>query len=256
MLNKNKAMKEINVVVIYRCVDKKLYGQNMKKIALILVCLIMGQLFADDGSGLDTISFDMTARQWVNTETALVSVSINMTLNSTNVVKARQDIMDKLQKIAKGEWHITQFDRSVDSSGLEKISVNAQSRIMQADLTPIYQNAKSVSLPGASFSISAIEFKPSLVELQNAKAKLRETLYGLIKEELTRINKIYSPQNFTINDLSFSEGGPIPVARNMQGDMMSNAMVLGGAAPLVVSNELTLQAQVKAASNRQPSIAK
>lgn len=200
---------------------------------------------------LDTVGFQIASKQWVTTQTAVLTVNINATLNNADLVKARSDIMERLGKIAKGEWHLIQFDRSQDSSGLEKLYVQAQARVPQSVLTNVYQNAKSVSKPGAHYEIGTIDFKPSLEEVQQVRVQLRERLYAQVNDELARINKVYSGQNYSLNNLVFNEGdqGPLPLNRD-EGKM--NAMVMPVAAPaLTVSNELTMTAVAQAASNRQ-----
>ena len=133
----------------------------MKKIAGIFAALVFSfAASAMEASTqpeliLDTVVFQVAAKQWVGTQTALLTVSINATLTNADLIKARKDIMDKLVKIAPGEWHLTQFDRSQDNSGLEKLYVQAEARIPQSSLTSVYQNAKSVSLPGASYNIAS-----------------------------------------------------------------------------------------------------
>lgn len=89
---------------------------------------------------LDEVTFQVSAKQWVSTQTALLMVNVNATLDNADLVRARADIMEKLTKIAAGEWHLTQFDRSQDSSGLEKLYVQAQSRVNQASLTSIFNS--------------------------------------------------------------------------------------------------------------------
>lgn len=125
-------------------------------------------------------------------------------------MKARADIMDSLNKIAKGEWHLVQFDRSQDSSGLEKLYVQAQARVDQSALTNIYQNAKSVSKPGAKYEISGVEFKPSLEETQVVRAKIREQIYQQVNDEIDRMNKAYPKQNYSVSNLVFSRVTTFP----------------------------------------------
>ncbi len=203
---------------------------------------------------LDTVVFQMAAKQWVSTQTALLSVTINATLSNADLVKARADIMTKLVKIAGGEWHLTQFDRSQDSSGLEKLYVQAQARVAQGSLTNIYQNAKSVSKPGATYEIGSVEFKPSLDEVQQVRTQLREKLYQQVLDELTRMNKIYTNQTYSVSNLVFAEGDgvqPLPQQKGYQTPAMMNAMVMPAGGTMAVSNELTMTATVQAASNRQ-----
>ena len=229
----------------------------MKKTVGVLLLLALNPVVHSAGSqeGLvvDTVLFQVSAKQWVSTQTALLSVNINATLSNADLVKARADIMDKLVKIAGGEWHLTQFDRSQDSSGLEKLSVQAEARVSQSSLTNIYQNAKSVSKPGATYAIGAVEFKPSLDEMQQGRTELREKLYKQAHDELARINKVYTGQNYSLFNLTFTEGEgpPLPLVKAYQTPAMMNAMSMPSPAPITVSNELTMTAMVQVASNRQ-----
>jgi hypothetical protein len=205
---------------------------------------------------LDKINFQVSSKQWVSTQSALLNVSINVTLSSADLVKARADIMDRLNKIAKGEWHLVEFNRSQDNSGLEKLDVQAQVRVNQAALTDVYKNAKSVSLPGAKYEISGIDFKPSLEETQAVWSQVRQNIYTQVNEELARINKNYPAQNYTVSNLVFIEGanGSPPSPPRMYQAKALNTLAMGAAPPapaLTVSNELVLTAWVEVASNRK-----
>ncbi|HHT0594866.1 TPA: hypothetical protein ACTXXA_003672 [Legionella anisa] len=203
---------------------------------------------------LDKIDFQLSAKQWVTTQTALLGVNINVTLTSADLVKARADIMERLNKIAKGEWHLIEFDRSQDSSGLEKLYVQAQARVSQEVLTDIYKNTKDVSLPGAKYEISSVDFKPSFDETQAVLAQIRQRLYEQVNDELARINKAYPGQNYSVSNLVFVEGTNPPPPRPYQAKTMNTMMVgeAAAAAPaLTVSNELILTAIVGVASNRK-----
>ncbi|HAU1123236.1 TPA: hypothetical protein F8R74_03365 [Legionella pneumophila] len=228
----------------------------MRKIAWILGLMVLTPfVWADNETPdlvLDKIFFQVSAKKWVTTQTALLNVSINATLSNADLVKARADIMDSLNKIAKGEWHLVQFDRSQDSSGLEKLYVQAQARVDQSALTNIYQNAKSVSKPGAKYEISGVEFKPSLEETQVVRAKIREQLYQQVNDEIDRMNKAYPKQNYSVSNLVFFEGDNIPQQPRAYQAKEMNALVMAAApAPLTVSNELILTAMIEAASNRK-----
>lgn len=232
----------------------------MFKSILAVVCLIPSYLVAQDGVApplvLDKVSFQISAKQWVSTHTALLGVSINATLNNADLVKARSDIMARLNKIAKGEWHLLEFNRSQDSSGLEKLDVVAQARVDQVDLTHIYQQAKAVSAPGAKYTISSVEFKPGMEETQRVLSNVREQLYQQVQQELSRLNSVYPSQNYTVNNLVFINGdAPVVQPRTYQAKEMNTMMFAAAGAnipALSVSNEVSLTAVVELASNRKP----
>lgn len=236
----------------------------MKTTTGMLLCILSMNVSADSipfplEVPLDKIAFQVSAKQWVTTKTALLSVNVNATLTDSDIVKTRTEIMDTLGKIAQGEWHLLQFDRSQDSSGLEKLYVQAQLRVDQSNLTNIYKTAKDLSKPGANYEIGSIDFKPGLDEVQAVQAQLREALYQKANDELARMNKVYATQHYTINNLVFIDGdSPPPVmpmakmqAQEANYTMMAAAAPAGGS--IAVSNELTLSAIVQAASNRQQS---
>lgn len=229
------------------------------KVAIATLLLSMGSFnyAAMIKPALDKVSFQTTARLWVSTQTALVHVNIHATLANTNLLQLRTDILANLSKIAKGTWHLTQFERSQDSSGLEKVFVNAEIRVPQSELTDVYKVASSLSKPGASYSIAGIDFTPGLEEITAIKAKVREKLYQQINEELTRLNKAWPDQNYTVNRLYiFDADSPVqPAPATKAKDM--KAMMLSATASssqnLPLSNELTLSAMVELASNRKGS---
>jgi hypothetical protein len=200
---------------------------------------------------LDKIQFELSSKQWVSTQKAIVSVNVNATLANADLVKARAEIMTRLNKIVKGDWQLVAFERSQDNSGLEKLQVRAQVRVDQSLLTDIYQQAKSVSLPGAQYGISGVEFKPGLEERQEVKAKIREQLYQQINDEIARINIRFPKQNYSVYRVIFVEGDQPVQPRAYHAKSLNMAEMAASAAPLSVSNELVLTAHVKAASNRK-----
>lgn len=203
---------------------------------------------------LDKITFQTSARQYVSTQSALLTVDVNVTLNNADIVKTRTEVVDSLNKIAQGDWHLTQFERSQDSSGLEKLYVQAQTRVAQRSLVDIYQKAKTISKPGIQYTVNSVEFKPSLEEIQAVKASIRKELYQQVSDELGRINKVYPNQNYSVNNIIISDGEnpQMPVA--YQAKTMNTMVLASGSppAPVTVSNELVITAFVEAASNRKP----
>lgn len=238
----------------------KILGESMRRIiaclALMCSCALSfaGAWYPEGGLDLDKVAFQISAKQWVKTQSALLSVTVNAVLTRADLVRARADIMAHLNKVAPGDWHLTQFSRSQDNSGLDKLLVNAQARVSQSVLTDIYQNAKAVSRPGETYTISGVEFQPSLEEIQQVKASLRAELYVKINQEINQLNKVYVEQHYTINRINFVEGDiPPPVTREFSNEApraMMNATISAAPIPLTVSNELVMTAVTELASNR------
>ena len=235
--------------------------KNMKTVAAVVALIMFSPLTFSQITPppppptleLDKISFQTSAKQWVTTQTALLNIAIDVTLTNADLVKARAEIMSNLNKVAKGDWHLLSFDRSQDSSGLEKVNVQAQVRVNQSVLTDIYQSAKSVSKPGAQYTINGIDFKPSIDEVQVVREVVRKQIYQQVNDELGRINQAYPKQNYTVSNLIFIEGDNPQPPVAYQAKTMNTLMVQASMspAPLSVSNELVLTALVEVASNRK-----
>jgi hypothetical protein len=199
---------------------------------------------------LDKVIFQISAKQWVTTQTALLKVEINATLSNADLIQARKDIMDKLNVITKGDWHLTQFERTQESSGLEKLIVEAEVRVAQDKLTNIYGDAKKVSKPGANYQVRTVEFKPSLDDIQQVKTKLREQLYQQVNAEMTRINAVYTAQHYSLSRILFIDGEASPVPQAYAMRKMNIEMAAAPMPSLAISNELTMTAMAEVASNR------
>ncbi len=232
----------------------------MKQLRCILIGLLCSSTsFADVTLApltLDKINFQLSAKTWVSAQTVLVTVQVNASLNAADVVKARSDILEKLAKIAPGTWHIIQFDRFQDSSGLDKLAAVAQARIEQNQLTHLYDKAKNVSKPGETYLISTIEFKPDLQEIEKAKTELRQTLNHLVAQELNQLNQLYTEQHFTVNQMTYQEDAGLQARQGSPVLMMATGTAARvqqstGSTPLVVSNELLMTALVEAGSVRK-----
>tara|TARA_Y100000588_G_scaffold389592_1_gene492799 strand:+ start:592 stop:1293 length:702 start_codon:yes stop_codon:yes gene_type:complete len=228
----------------------------MYKRLLVLIALTLSHVSLAsepaEQANLDKITFSVSSKQWVYTSSAKVTVLINATLSQSNLVKARDEITSQLNQIAKSKWHIVSFNRGQDSSGLEKLTVQAESRIAQNQLADLYKNAKTVSKPGMKYDIGSIEFTPSLEEVESTKKDLRSTLYNQVKQEIENINKVYPEQSYSVNRLLFLDGDkPQQAKRETNREFVNLVAVQAQAQDLAVSNELVMTAIAEAASNRK-----
>lgn len=200
---------------------------------------------------LDTVQVQLLAKDWVSTDKALLNLNVNMVLNNADMVKARNDVMQNLKKIADGQWHITSFNRSQDNSGLERLFVKAQARVPQKQLTNVYNLAKTISKPGSAYKVDSIDFTPSIEDRQATKNKLRTALYKQVLNELAVLNRMYPKQQYSVSELRFVEGAaPVAATRYKAREMNTMVMTAASDASMSVSNEMILSVAASLASNR------
>lgn len=230
---------------------RKIFTQRGVLAALMLVSSVVNAT-PKGHMPLDRIVFQVADEAWVSTKSAEVIASVNATLDKAGLAKVRQQMLDNLQHIAKAQWHITSFNRSQDSSGLERISVMAQARVPEQQLGHVRQQANKVSRPGATYRVIDIQFTPTLEEVQQTRSTLREDLYRKVNAEVERLNKVFPEQNYSVHNINFTgmvfgrsrEGG------NQAYRMKAMAMQAQAAPALSVSNKVTEQARVVIAANR------
>lgn len=170
---------------------------KLRKVLLGFFCYLPLAYASAGQPVLDQIVYQVSAEQWVKTSSAEVIIAINATAKQQGLAAVRQQMMTRLNRIAKADWHITSFNRSQDSSGLERITVQAEARLPENQLANLRSAAQAVSQPGANYQVSRINFKPTLAEVEQARASVRNTLYQQI---ITSIKHgIFSPLNASAN---------------------------------------------------------
>ena len=161
--------------------------------------------------------------------------------------------MQKLNTIAKGEWHITQFNRNQNASGLETLFVSANARIEQSNLASVNDSAKKISQPGILYKISNIDFSPSQQDIEKVEILARHDLYNKINKEVDYLNSVYKQQQYSLYSVIISKPGQnIENRQLMQFSTSKNSRSVAnyGSNELSVSNKLILNATVILASNR------
>lgn len=229
----------------------------MKKVnSFALYFLLVFSSFSLKANGLDApltdkVSLTFSAQHWVKTETANVDVDINATLTHNSLLQVRKQILTNLNNIVKGDWHITQFKRNQNSSGLETLYVSASARVKQSSIALISEKAKKVSAPGIQYKIANIDFSPSAQDENKIEALVRQELYQQINKELSLLNNEYKGQNYSLYSASFYKQAD---KERLAHQSLRNAAVFStsnhAASTLPVSNQLILYARVILASNR------
>jgi len=216
--------------------------KNLKYFLLGLLFFTSTLACAAGATTLNDVTYQLSAQQWVKTNRARIDVSVNATTSGQNITKLRQSILSNLQKIVAGEWHITHFNRSKTSSGLESVNVQAQIRVPNHSLTDLHQRAKAVSKAGQTYQIQSVNFNPNLADMETAKNQLREKIYKQVRKELKDLNAEYSGQKYFVHQIRFSGMRAVPEA------MILRRMPTPDASNLTVSQKITMTATVTLSS--------
>lgn len=201
----------------------------MQKLAVISFSLWMGALslpaaaevlpFPAQQRVLNKISYQSTVEKWATTNTARVTINMDAMLDKVGLSNINNYVVANLNKIAADAgWHVTQFNRSQDKSGLETLHVEAEARLPQTALAGLRDKAKGISKSGETYTVGDIDFAPDLQEVEKTHAAARADIYAQVKEEIARLNALYPDQHYFLHQLDFI---PQPVAMMNKMQMMA-----------------------------------
>ncbi len=223
----------------------------MRILVVFLLSFLVTSVWASDENDrhdamLNKIVIQFNAEQWVTTKTALVTIGVNATLNAGGLDKIQGEILKKLSDISsQGDWHIVSFDRSQDSSGLDKVTISAHARLPNGSLSALRDRAKALTKPGETFSLDNIAYTPSEDDIRQANTDLRSNIYAQTKDEIDRLDKLYPDQHYYVHDVDFVREvtpiSPMPMAGNY---MAMRAAPASAPANLAVGDKLSITATV------------
>ena len=170
---------------------------------------------ADDWKPDDTVTNSFTVEGDVVTQTARVVVSVEAAMAGVDASKARGAMQSAVQGLADGKWRLTTFNRSTDSTGLERWYAQYEARLPEASLGGLADRAKAASKAGMQLSIATMDFTPTLAETEAVRGALRQQVYAQAVAELGRLNAALPGRNFRIAGIMFSENGAPPMMAPM-----------------------------------------
>jgi len=199
---------------------------------------------------LNTVAYQVQVKDWVSTDTANVIVAVHATLGESNIESAQKQLFATLEKLVPvAKWHIGQFQRSVDQSGLENLYWQVSARMPFSEVAVVQKQIKTISQPGRQYKIASIDYSPSMAVLEKAKIVLRDKVYAQANIEIKQLNKAYPAQSYFVHKIVFLSG------RQASQNMIVMAKVQSaGSSAMPVARELVVQAQVELGSLvRRPS---
>jgi hypothetical protein len=172
---------------------------------LVLLCL---PSYADIQPLVNRVTYQINAEEWAVTNTAKVTVSVDAALDKIGLASINQQVIANLKKIADADWHISNFTRSQDKTGLETVHVEAEARLPETALSGLRDKAKSISKPGETYQVAGIDFSPSNAEMEQARNDLRAKVFAAIKQEIARLNQVFPDQHYSLFSADFMETTP------------------------------------------------
>ncbi|MFY8093283.1 MAG: hypothetical protein ACOVN0_07365 [Niveispirillum sp.] len=194
----------------------------------------------------DTVSLSLSAEEWVKTETALVTLVVDLAGNG-NSGTVRNDVLKAVAGVAdRAEWRIIALNPQSDSAGLERWQALLQARLPESQLASLGDRAKKASKPGQQVRVDSIAFDPTLAETEATRGTLRDKIYAQVNAELKRLNAAFPGRTYRVGTIQFGDVSSVTVSGYRKSEMM---MAAAPEAPMAdalpgVQDKLVMNARV------------
>jgi hypothetical protein len=195
----------------------------------------------------DEVVLELSAEEWVETETAAVVVAVDLAISAGNFGAARAEVERDLKTISsKATWRLTRFNKLRNEAGYERWRVLAEARVPGSILSSLGPTISGASRPGRGFKIHGIDYTPTLAEREVALASLRARLYAQAGTEIASLNKAFPGRGFRIGSVDFTSQAMIgrPMMDSARGTRMMSAQAKQATPSTAVAEKLTVNARV------------
>ena len=154
----------------------------------------------------DRVVLTLSAEDWVETNDALVRVSLAAAFSGDRTATLRADMLKVLGELAADvDWRITRFVQGAGKAGLENWRVQAEARINESALGGLRDRARGLSRPGLQMVIAGTDFSPTLAEREKVAGTLRERIYRMVNVEAARLARAFAGRTFRLHLIDFTE---------------------------------------------------
>lgn len=155
---------------------------------------------------MDNISLSFTVEDWINSNTAEVTMTVNASTEGQDGLDLRTEIKEALESLVDTEWRFIDINRSTGRSGLEEWHVTAQARVEEKDLNNLPSRAKDLGRKGLQYRVGNVDFTPTKTQFEDLYRHLRSKINELIKTELSTLETELPGRKWRIGAVSYNFG--------------------------------------------------
>ena len=160
---------------------------------------------------MDDINLSFTVEDWINSNTAEVTMTVNASTEGQDGLDLRTEIKEALETLVDTEWRFIDISRNTGRSGLEEWNVMAQARVEEKDLNNLPSRAKELGRKGLQYRVGNVDFTPTKEQFEDLYRDLRSKINRLISEELSTLNSELPGRKWRVGAINYNFG-PMPMA--------------------------------------------
>jgi hypothetical protein len=190
---------------------------------------------------LNQVSMNLSAEEWVVTQTAQVTVAVNAAVTQQQSGDLSAALLEKLASVSGvKDWRLLNLSRQENDTGLIAVNAEAMARLSNVQVSMMQSKLEKLNKPGEKYSIQNISYVPSLQEVNSTETLLRSSLYAQVSQSLDALNKAFPATHYQVYRVNFVGGRDV-----VNAPMAAYVRTVGGAEPkLDVSNKMQMSANV------------
>lgn len=205
---------------------------------------------------MSNVSMDLTAEEFITSESAKVIFSATLALTDPNI-DSKAEVISAARRLHESDnWYVTGVYRQEDASGIEVVTYTLALRVAENLVNQIKASIKEINRAGLKFTLTDIDYTPTQAQIEEGNKALRSKVYAKANEELEILNNATaqkeSDEKWVIGTINFSRNqGVLSKSIRASGSMMYENAGLAAAGGFNddegdggVTQKLTLQAQV------------
>ena len=176
---------------------------------------------------MDNISLSFTVEDWINSNTAEVTMTVSASTEGRDGLDLRTEIKEALETLVNTEWRFIDINRSTGRSGLEEWNVTAQARVEEKDLNNLPSRAKDLGRKGLQYRVGNVDFTPTKIQFEGLYRDLRSKINRLIEAEIKTLQTELPGRKWRVSAITYDFGQlPMPHGRgaNIMMAMTANAV--------------------------------
>jgi len=155
---------------------------------------------------MDDINLSFTVEDWINSNTAEVTMTVNASTEGQDGLDLRTEIKEALESLVDTEWRFIDISRNTGRSGLEEWNVTAQARVEEKDLNNLPSRAKELGRKGLQYRVGNVDFTPTKTQFEDLYRHLRSKINELIKTELSTLETELPDRKWRVGAVNYNFG--------------------------------------------------
>lgn len=152
---------------------------------------------------MDIINLSFTVEEWLDTETAEVTIDVDASLDSDGR-ELKQKVRNALAELNDSvNWRFSRVSRSRDRSGRETWQIGAQARMSDNALDDLSGKCRKLGEPGLQFRVGYVDYSPTAEAVEILNRSLRERINELIQNELARLRVELPDREWRVGNVQY-----------------------------------------------------